>query len=243
MGYIFQTQRWSLHDGEGIRTTVFLSGCPLRCSWCHNPESWNGDAVEGTSIENLMKIIKRDSVFYRASGGGVTFSGGEPTYQTEVLRELVKNCMFLGISTTIETSGYFNWENNKDIFVMLDFVFLDIKHMNSQIHKKYTGVDNHIILENAKKISDLGKKPIIRIPLIPGVNDDDESIEEISKFILENLDIKGVEVLPYHNLGEYKYEKLALDTQYQFRQPTKEEVEKVEEQIKKYGINIISDSI
>lgn len=240
MGYVFQTQRWSLNDGDGIRTTVFLNSCPLRCSWCHNPESWDNDSVESVSVEDVMKVIKRDAVFYRASGGGVTFSGGEPTHQTEFLRELVKSCMFLGIDTAIETSGFFNWENIKDIIEMLDFVFVDIKHMDSKIHKKYTGVDNQLILENIIKISDLGKKPVIRIPLIPGVNDDIENIDKTREFILKNLDIKGVEILPYHNLGEYKYEDLNIQNEYSFISPIKEEIERVKERIKSYGINIIN---
>lgn len=240
-GYIFQVQRFSLHDGNGIRTTIFLNNCPLRCSWCHNPESWGNstNTTESISVEDVMKTIKRDAVFYRASGGGVTFSGGEPTYQTEFLRELVKACMLLGIDTAIETSGYFNWESNKDIFEMLDFVFVDMKHMDSNVHKKYTGVDNSIILENIINISDLGKKPIIRIPLIPGVNDDHENIDKTSEFIIKNLDIKGVEILPYHNLGEYKYNKLDLDNRYKFTEPTTEKIEEIKAQIKNYGINII----
>ncbi|SNT07150.1 pyruvate formate lyase activating enzyme [Anaerovirgula multivorans] len=238
-GYVFQTQRWSLHDGDGIRTSIFLGGCPLRCSWCHNPESWSRNSTETVSVEEVIKTIKRDEVFYRASGGGVTFSGGEPTYQTEFLRGLVKSCMLLGINTAIETSGFFNWKSNKDIFQMLDFVFVDIKHMDSKIHKKYTGVGNKLILENITKISDLGKTIIIRIPLILGVNDDDENIDKTSRFILENLDIEGVEILPYHNLGEYKYKELGLDTQYQFAEPAKERIEEIKDRIKSHSINII----
>ncbi len=240
MGYVFQTQRWSLHDGDGIRTTIFLSGCPLRCSWCHNPESWSNNSIQPISVEDLMKTIKRDAVFYRVSGGGVTFSGGEPTYQTEFLRELVKNCMLLGIDTAIETSGYFSWEKTKDVLEMLDFVFVDIKHMDSNTHKKYTGVDNKLILENIVKISNMGKKPVIRIPLIPGVNDDDENIDKISEFILKNLEVRGVEVLPYHDYGLYKYKDLGLDSKYEFIAPTKEKIEEVKSRIKKHGINIIN---
>lgn len=240
MGYVFQTQRWSLHDGDGIRTTIFLSGCPLRCSWCHNPESWNNNSIQPISVEDIMKTIKRDAVFYRASGGGVTFSGGEPTYQTEFLRELVKNCMLLGIDTAIETSGYFSWHETKDILEILDFLFVDIKHMNSQVHKKYTGVGNELILENIIKISDLGKKPVIRIPLIPGVNDDDENIDRTSEFILKNLEVRGVEVLPYHDYGLYKYKDLGIDTKYGFIAPTEEKIKEVKSRIKKYGINIVN---
>ncbi|WP_246579207.1 glycyl-radical enzyme activating protein [Alkaliphilus flagellatus] len=240
MGYVFQTQRWSLHDGDGIRTTIFLNGCPLRCSWCHNPESWTNNSIQPISVEDLMKTIKRDAVFYRASGGGVTFSGGEPTYQTEFLRELVKNCMLLGIDTAIETSGYFSWDKTKDILEALDFVFVDIKHMDSQVHKKYTGVDNKLILENIIKISNMGKKPVIRIPLIPDVNDNDENINQTSEFILKNLEVRGVEVLPYHDYGLYKYKDLGLDSKYEFITPTKEKIEKVKSRIKKHGINIIN---
>lgn len=241
-GNIFQTQRWSLHDGNGIRTTLFLSGCPLRCSWCHNPECWSEDAIETVSVEEVVKTIKRDVVFYRSSGGGVTFSGGEPTHQTRFLRELVRSCMLLGIDTAIETSGYFSWANNRDVFEMLDFVFVDMKHMDSKMHKKYTGVDNKLILENIVKISDLRKKIIIRIALIPDVNDDDKNIDKTCQFVLENLEIEGIEVLPYHNLGEHKYKKLGLDpSQCQFVEPTKERIEEIKNRIKSYGIDLIND--
>lgn len=238
-GSVFQTQRWSLHDGEGIRTTIFLGGCSLRCSWCHNPESWNENPIHRVTVKEVMDLIERDAIFYRTSGGGITFSGGEPTRQGEFLKTLVKNAMFLGIDTAIETSGYFNWEEQKETFEMLDSVFVDIKHMDPAVHRKFTGVDNSLILENIMKISDLGKGPIIRIPLISGINDDGDNIEKTGEFILNHLSIEGVEILPYHNLGEYKYRDLGIEIKHQFFTPTSEKIQEVKEILKKLGVNLV----
>jgi len=292
-GNIFDIQRWSLHDGNGIRTTIFLKGCPLRCWWCHNPESWNenpilafsnekctkcakciaicpeeaniiidnniklrrsqckacGKCVEvcpanareiigqEMSVNDIIKIIKRDMVFYRESGGGVTFSGGEPTYQHQYLRELVKSCISLGVDTAIETCGYFEWDLLKDIFEMMDFVFVDIKHMDSKTHKKLTGVDNKVILENIINISKLNKKPVIRIPLIKGVNDDLGNIYETLDFISSEIITSGVEILPYHNYGVPKYKALGMSNYYELKKPHKEKIEEIENIINEYGIN------
>lgn len=292
-GNVFDIQRWSLHDGNGIRTTIFLKGCPLRCKWCHNPESWNENTVltfsnekcikcgkcidvcpneaniimdgnielqhsrckacgkcvevcpsgareiigEKMSVDDIIKIIKRDMVFYRESGGGVTFSGGEPTYQHQFLRELVKSCKALGIDTAIETCGYFEWGLLKDIFEMVDFVFVDIKHMDSNIHKKFTSVDNKLILENIINISKLNKKPVIRIPLIEDVNDDLKNIHETLEFISKKIIAGGVELLPYHNYGVPKYKALGMANHYEFKKPNEEKIEEIESIIKEYGIN------
>jgi pyruvate formate lyase activating enzyme len=291
-GSIFDVQRWSLQDGKGIRTTIFLNDCPLRCKWCHNPESWNsrpvltfenencyscgncievckagantlqdgkiklqkhvctlcGECVdvcsenvreiigEEMSIDQLIKVIERDMVFYRESGGGVTFSGGEPTSQEEFLREVVKKCKELGIDTAIETCGYFQWDKLKDIFEMLDFVYIDLKHMDNDIHKQLTGVGNKLILENAINISNLNKKIIIRIPLIEDVNDDLKNIKEALEFISENLNVNGIELLNYHDYGVQKYKALGMENNNIFKSPQDEKVEEIKNLITKFGL-------
>ena len=140
-----QLQHFSVNDGEGIRTTIFMAGCPLRCKWCCNPESWlmkTNKYVKEMSIEEIIKEINKYNIFYRYSKGGITYSGGEPTFQTKFLRNMVNTFYNSGIHQSIETSGYFTWLDVEDIFQMLDFIFVDIKHFDSNKHRKLTGVGN-----------------------------------------------------------------------------------------------------
>jgi pyruvate formate lyase activating enzyme len=266
-GVIFEIQRWSVDDGPGIRTVVFIKGCPLRCLWCCNPESWRplpqlallaercrgcgqcraacpqGIAGPAGSPEfaglpgctacgrcvsacpsgareimgrrmtagQVLKIIERDRVFYRQSGGGITFSGGEALAQAGFLRELVHRCQAIGLSMALETSGYFPWDGNQDILQAMDLVFLDIKHIDPTAHRRLTGVDNRIILENAIRLARARIPLAIRIPLVPTINDDAENIRATAAFVAEQLDgALGVELLPYHTLGQGKFKTLGL---------------------------------
>ncbi|AJQ28557.1 glycyl-radical enzyme activating protein [Pelosinus fermentans] len=295
-GNVFQIQRWSVHDGDGIRSTVFLKGCPLRCKWCANPESWNpnpeilyfrdrcigcaqcslacnhqaipmdggiplsfsrekccccGDCCEvcpngakkmiGSlmTVEEVIKILKRDSIFYRESKGGVTFSGGEPFAQSEFLREMILACKRLAIDTAVETSGFFEWEDAEDIVKELDTVFIDIKHMDEQVHKRLTGVSNRKILENVIRISQNHHDLIIRVPLISGVNDDRNNIEQMCQFLQENTRILGVELLPYHPLGSSKMSALDREGWEIFNAPDAEKVEHIKKIIAEYEIQNI----
>ncbi len=291
-GTVFQIQRWSIHDGEGVRSTVFFKGCPLKCRWCANPESWNsapevfyfqerctrcgrcaaGCQVAASSlngnvsfdrekctgcgacaaicpagarkkigtvmtIEEVMKVIKRDAVFYRESGGGVTFSGGEPFMQLSFLRELVLACSRIGIGMTVETCGYFNWERAKDIIALLDGVFVDIKHMDDRIHQKLTGVSNVPILENVIRIAELQLNTIVRVPLIEKVNASEKNIRAMCEFIIQHTKVKEVELLPYHNLGEPKH-KAKGELYKAFTTPDAEKIAAMKEIITNYGIAI-----
>ncbi|MDR3591111.1 MAG: glycyl-radical enzyme activating protein [Negativicutes bacterium] len=294
-GVVFQIQRWSVHDGEGIRSTVFLKGCPLRCKWCANPESWNSSPevlynrercsgcgrcvracvsgaiimTDGTlpdfarascsgcgkcceaclagartkigsvvTVEDVMQVIKRDAVFYRASGGGVTFSGGEPFAQPEFLRQLVAACTRLGLDTAVETSGFFDWEQVQDIFEGLDAVFVDIKHMDDKIHKKMTGASNQRILANITSISQRHPKTIVRVPLIPQVNGGEENVRRMCEFLRQNTRVEGIELLPYHDFGASKYSAagIACPT---FQAPEPSEMEDVKRIIQEYGISVL----
>lgn len=277
-GIVFNIQAYSVHDGPGIRTLVFLKGCPLRCKWCCNPEShilepelaynkdkcigiqecmmcievcvnWaikkeeNGNKItiehdlcnncflctercpskalfvygKKMSIDEVLKEVEKDSVFYSRSGGGMTISGGEPFMQAKFTIELLKEAKRRRINTAIETCGFTDWANIEEAAPYLDTIFYDIKCMDKEKHKEFTGVANDIILENFKKLctefSD--KKIIARTPVIPGFNDTEEDIKAIIDFIKEsgctNIDY---ELLPYHRLGKPKYEYLGKEYPY-----------------------------
>ena len=265
-GVVFNLQHYSIHDGPGIRTTVFLKGCPLKCLWCQNPESQDshpllfftaekctgcgacveacpngairlvgpksktdrdrctgkGECVsicpsEARSIigremtaEEVFEDIRTDDIFYRNSGGGVTLSGGDPVFQPDFSIAILKLCRSAGIHTALETCGFLEWHELKDILEHTDLVLYDIKHMDSTRHKAYTGVTNEMILENAEKIHKDLKLPIFpRIPLVPGYNDSPENLKRTAEFIATKLDGNNrVYILPYHRLGETKYAQM-----------------------------------
>lgn len=219
-GRIFDIQRFSIHDGPGIRTIVFLKGCFLRCKWCCNPESQEYDIqtmnVQGkpkiigkdVTVEEVVEKVKRDMAYYRRSGGGITLSGGEALFQPEFGSALLRVCKDNGINTAMESTGYAKFENIQLFLPHLDLYLMDIKHINSNKHKEFTGVPNELILENAKKIAESGTKLIIRVPVIPGFNDTAEEIKEIATFAKTLPNVTELHLLPYHRLGQDKYEGL-----------------------------------
>jgi len=227
-GKIIQLQKLSVDDGAGIRTVIFMAGCPLRCRWCSNPESWDMSAelAVPVSVYDVVKQIERDDVFFRYSGGGVTFSGGEPTFQTEFLRSLALEFEKRGVSMWIETCGYFDFDRVRDIFKKMEHVFYDIKLMDSAKHEEYTGVGNSLILKNAALLHELGIPITVRMPAVKGVNFTEENLAATSRFMKENLPGADIEFLPYHDLGKEKYEALGLMSSYsEFTAPNKRELE------------------
>jgi len=263
LGTVFNISRYAIHDGPGIRTTVFLKGCPLNCWWCHNPESMSrapqlavrmnrcircgaclgecsnhaismvdgeivndpascrlclacaaacpADAREITgrsmTVAEVIAEVKKDIPFYDESGGGVTFSGGEPLMQPEFLIELLDASGRLDLHRTVDTSGYAKKEILLEAAARADLLLYDLKHMNSEIHRKYTGVGNEVILENLKALSVRGISLRIRFPLIPGINDDQVNVEETAAF-LKRLDrVRDVDILPYHDVATSKYKR------------------------------------
>lgn len=262
-GTVFNIQKYSIHDGPGIRTTVFFKGCPLACWWCHNPESLSakteivflqnkcigcGDCVKSCpnaaitltsqgikrnetkcslckmcveacptgameqlgqkkTVAEVMQEIEKDNIFYEESGGGVTFSGGEALYQLEFLDALLTACKAKRIHTALDTSGYAPWEAIDRIADKVDLFLYDIKLMDDEKHKKYTGASNKLILENLKKLAADQRRIWIRIPVIPGINDDEKNINDLGKF-LSSLNLRDVYLLPYHNIAIDKYARL-----------------------------------
>jgi len=261
-GLIFNIQKYAIHDGPGIRTSVFMKGCPLYCKWCSNPESQGAHpeimaydirciachrceeacpagAVsfkEGTrqidwgkcdnclkcsgecpskaiervgnylTVDEALKEVLADEVFYRNSGGGMTVSGGEPLLQWEFVAELCRRSQEKGIHTVLDTCGFASWNVMEKVLRHVDLVLFDVKHMDSTKHKQGTGVDNELIISNAGKTAAL-VRTWFRIPLIPGFNDSPEDLRKIAEFA-RNLHIEKVSLLPYHELGSSKYAKL-----------------------------------
>lgn len=211
-GYIMQLQNFSVNDGEGIRTVIFMAGCPLRCAWCSNPEgqTQNNPLVQWVETADVVKKIHSQAIFYRFSGGGVTFSGGEATAQPQFLKELTDIFYDDGYNLAIETCGEFNFDVLEPTLKKMNLIFMDLKHIDAQKHKHFTGIDNHLILENIIKTSKLGIEMVVRVPVIIGVNGDDDTMKSIFKFLKDNAPNVKIELLPYHKFGEEKYFELGM---------------------------------
>ncbi len=261
MPTIFDIKRFALHDGPGIRTTIFFKGCPLRCSWCHNPESHSAEPekyttqrmVDGKEINMtrvygkkvahaaLMEEILRDRVFFMESGGGVTFSGGEPLMQSGALIKLLKACGRKGLHRAVDTSGYAAQETMMHIAEHTDLFLYDLKIMNPEKHKSYTGVDNRLILDNADALLNAGANVVFRIPVIPGVNDSEEEINSFLEFLEKRTDtFHEVHLLPYHRTGTEKYRR--LEKEYTFSEPPGTEADRLEpfnNALARLGVNVL----
>jgi len=242
-GYIMQVQNMSVNDGEGIRTNIFLAGCPMHCPWCSNPEGQSlvNPMTSLATTAEVMKFIKKQMLFYRYSGGGVTFSGGEATLQTEFLRSLATACYDQGISMAIETCGAFDFALVKDVLANMDTIFMDIKHMNPAKHKQWTGCELPPILENIRVVDKLPGNLIIRVPLIVGVNADRENLTATLNFLHENLSKPQIEFLPYHTYGEEKYRQLGKTLpSVNFRAPTQRQRNFAEALACELGVEVVS---
>lgn len=242
-GYVMQLQNFSVNDGEGIRTNIFLAGCPLKCLWCANPEgqTLKNPMTTYMTEEEVISHVKKQMIFYRHSGGGVTFSGGEATVQTEFLRELAEAFYDMGVSLAIETCGYFEFDEVKDILQKMDLIFYDIKHMDSKKHLEFTGVPNESILENIVKTAQLSVPMVVRIPVIHGVNTDMDNMKRTFAFVKESIPGARLELLPYHTFGESKYEQLgmALPPE-EFKRPADEEIMRWIKLAQDMGIETVS---
>ena len=219
-GRIFNIQRFSIHDGPGIRTIVFLKGCYMRCAWCCNPESQRYEIetlIEGgkektvgrdVTVADIMPEILADMPYYRRSGGGVTLSGGEVLAQADFAAELLKTCKEAGLHTAIESTGNAPYSDIEKLLPYLDLYLLDIKHMDSGKHEEYTGAPNERILENARMIANSGVELIIRTPVVPTFNDSAADIKAIADFARSLGSVSEYHLLPYHRLGTDKYQGL-----------------------------------
>jgi pyruvate formate lyase activating enzyme len=288
-GTIFDIKRFAVHDGPGIRTTVFFKGCPLRCMWCHNPESMKiqrqivffdnkcigcgecfkrcpNKAIEATpegrkyhkdkctlcgtcveycyaeatvmqgkvvTVDEVVDEVKKDIPFYKNSGGGVTLSGGEPTMQPEFCIAILEASKKAGMHTALDTSGYVKIDVLKDVLKYVDLVLYDIKHLDPEKHKEYTGVSNELILSNLFEIDKLGIPIEIRMPTIPGINDSEENLLALCQLVNKVKSIERIRLLPYHRLGEGKYERLEMEYKLKgLETPNKERMEELVQFIK-----------
>ena len=270
-GLIFSLKRYSIHDGPGIRTTVFLKGCPLSCWWCHNPEGiptgkalflWEerclgcgdcqkacpskavyregnlfktepsrctlaADCVavcpaeareiigEEIGVEPLLERIGRDTVFFDQSGGGVTFSGGEPLAQPVFLEAVLKGCHEAGLHTAVDTSGYAESGVFRTIIPYTDLFLFDLKFMDSDRHKTYTGVSNEPIRDNLLFLAESGADVIIRIPVVPGMNDDRNNMTAIADFLQSLKTLQRIDLLPYHKMSLEKYRRMQIVSRFE----------------------------
>lgn len=222
-GRIFDIQRFSIHDGPGIRTIVFLKGCPLRCKWCCNPESQRFE-IEQMTMNGKVKTVgrdvtageviaevERDMMYYKRSGGGLTLSGGETLTQPDFAVALLALAHERGMNTAIESTGFADFSVIERILPHLDLYLMDIKHIDSDKHKEFTGQPNDKILANAQRIARSPVKLIIRTPVVPGFNDTEEEIGAIARFAASLPGVEEMHLLPYHRIGSDKYKGLGRE--------------------------------
>ncbi len=209
-GYIHSVESMGLVDGPGVRYVVFMQGCPLRCQYCHNPDTWNMGAGEEVEAEELFEKILRFRPYFESSGGGVTFSGGEPLMQPEFLKEMLRICKEAGIHTAIDTAGG-GVGDFTEILELADLILLDIKHTNEAEYQKITGIS----MERFQNfVSQLKKHPVnlwLRAVLVPGINDTQDYIQDLWEVAKQLPKVKKIEILPYHTMGVQKYKMLGID--------------------------------
>lgn len=219
-GTFTEIQRFSVHDGPGIRTIIFLKGCPLRCVWCCNPENLriepqtmvaNGEEkLVGRTVTaaELMAEVRKDVIYYRRSGGGITLSGGEALFQPDFATTILKACKAESFHTAMETTAYANFAVIENLLPWLDLVMCDLKHVDPKKHKQFTGISNERILENLRRIGLSGTPLVIRVPVVPTFNATPAEIEMIATYAATIPGVEQLHLLPYHRLGEGKYRGL-----------------------------------
>ncbi|MCB2222302.1 MAG: glycyl-radical enzyme activating protein [Bacteroidetes bacterium] len=230
-GNIFNIQHFSVHDGPGIRTTVFFKGCPLACWWCHNPEGrgseievMNGKTIGRTvDADELLEEILKDRIFYDESGGGVTFSGGEPLAQPAFLKEMLVRCRKHGIHTAIDTSGYVSKASLRQVLPFTDLFLFDLKIMDPVKHLRYTDVSNVEIIDNLQYLLSKKARVIVRVPVIPEITFTAENLNQIATYLKQFDPVPEVNLLPFHRIGEGKYNRYNIRYKLNHKKEPKQE--------------------
>jgi pyruvate formate lyase activating enzyme len=260
-GLIFSIKRYSIHDGPGIRVTIFMKGCPLSCWWCHNPEGISSAREEVMqirrlgenefsekeevgkyySVSDVLEILEKETIFLQQSKGGVTFSGGEPMMQFDFLLEALKACKENGYNTAVDTSGYSSPENYKAVIPFTDIFLFDIKLTDDLKHFGYTGVSNIRILDNLRLILKGGKDVMVRIPVIPEINDDCVNLTSMRDLLasLKCENLKKISLLPFHRIGASKYKRFNIPYQMNDTEPpSPERMRELKEFFSETGIKV-----
>ncbi len=242
--FIFKIQKYSIHDGPGIRTTVFFQGCPLRCYWCHNPESQknydaNDTAQIGQVARQVMKEIEKDLIFYDESSGGVTFSGGEPLSQPQLLEQLIDGCAEREIHTCIDTSGFGPCETLIRLAKKADLVLYDIKLIEDADHMKFAGKPVALVMENLKQLSNHNINLRLRFPIIPELTDKPGNIKGLISFVKAETHYREIHLLPYHRVGDGKYAALNMENKMAHTEPpTAESMDTIKSQFRSNGFKV-----
>jgi pyruvate formate lyase activating enzyme len=246
-GYLFDIKRYAIHDGPGIRVALFLQGCPLRCWWCHNPEGMRTAPSESLGDRQNSKVrlmttadaireIEKEILFFDESGGGVTFSGGEPFIQRRFLSGMLDECRKREIHTAVDTSGYAPREIVQSMMDRVDLFLYDLKLMDEREHERYTGVSNRLILDNLQMLAESGKRIAIRFPLIPAITDTEENLSRMLDFLVSLQKIDIVSILPFHKTARAKYRRLEMeDRTGEIEPPTPEWTAAVKDRFERAG--------
>lgn len=237
-GKIHSVESCGTVDGPGIRFVVFCQGCRLRCQYCHNPDTWDINSGTDITVDELFDDIKKYKSYMKFSNGGLTLSGGEPLLQPDFVKELFKKCKEENIHTALDTSGYVHLSIAKEIIEYTDLVLLDIKSYNADVYKNLTGVELNPTIELVKYLNEINKPVWIRYVLVPNITDNIDDVKNLAQFLSELSNIERLDVLPFHKMGEFKWEELGYD--YKLKQtqpPNKELIEKIKSIFKSSGLN------
>lgn len=241
IGYIHSIESAGTLDGPGIRRILFLQGCPLSCLYCHNTDARPFKQGRKTDAFSELREIARNREYFKRTGGGVTISGGEPLSQPDFVKAIFDGCRRMGIHTALDTSGFTGHKADDELLSYTDLVLLDIKHIRPSAYKELTGVKLQPTLDFAKRLADMKKPVWLRYVLVPEFTDDLDDLAELANFVKTLGNVERVEVLPYHKMGEYKWDCLGIENKLaDTPEPTKDEVELAVESFRKVGLAVLS---